>query len=308
MKKIAICLVGQLKAVDTCMSNFYDMMVKPMNADVIVCVNRSTDNDEDLLKKIPGNIVYKEIYEKECLETYFPPIFYEKHVEPARKLIQGYDHPKFGDCKPMGLMCNYVAPLVGGMNHLIKMLNWQRLVKVIQQIDDYDFYVITRSDHFYLFPHVNPMLLQQDTIYHYDAHAFGGMNSDCLIMSKNNAIKWLTDNMKYLIEEKYIDDVTQKMYDMNIWNAEGYTKALTLLENYKTKPYLINSFVTANSITDQTLNSPLKFQSTVIDGVERLYKYGDSQLSPSLTNYGYWKNGGRWTDDGVMLTLYDETI
>lgn len=303
--KIAICLVGQLKALDACMPSLYDKTIKPSNADVIVCVNRATDNDEELLKKIPSNVVYSEIYEKECLETYFPPIFYEKHVEPARKIVQGYDHPRFGDCKPAGAMCNYLAPLVGGMNHLIKLLNWQRLVKVVKSLDDYDFYLVTRSDHFVLFPHpiVKPEILKSDTIYHYDAHHWGGINTDALIMSKSNLINWLTDNMKCLIEEKYIDDVTQKMYDTTGWNCECYSKAVSLLGNYKTKRYLINSFITADSITERPLNSQLKFKKTTIDGVERLYKYGDSQLDPSLTNYGFWKDEGVWVDDGDMLTL-----
>lgn len=301
--KIAICLVGQLKAVDTCMVNFYNMMVKPLNADVIVCVNRASDNDEQLLKKIPGNVVYKEIYEKECLDTYFPPIFYEKHVKPASKIAQGYDHPRFGDCKPMGLMCNYIAPLVGRMNHLIKMLNWQRLVNVVKQLDEYDFYVITRSDHFYLFPHVDPTILQSDTIYHYDAHSFGGMNSDCLIMSKTNLINWLTDNMKSLVDEKYIDMVLDQMYANNSWNAESHTKSVTQIGNYKTKPYLINSFVTADNDTETPPNSHLRFKKTTIDGIERLYKYEESQLQPALTNYNYWKSGGKWRDAGDKLLV-----
>lgn len=303
--KVAICLVGQLKALDACMPNLYDKTIKPSNADVIVCVNRATDDDESLLKKIPGNVVYSEIYEKECLETYFPPIFYEKHVEPARKLVQGYDHPRFGNCKGAGLICNYLAPLVGGMNHLIKLLNWQRLVTAVKSLDEYDFYLVTRSDHFVLFPHpiVNPSILESDTIYHYDAHDFGGMNTDALIMSKSNLISWLTDNMRCLIEEPMIDGVTQKMYDMGGWNCECYSKAVSLLGNYKIKRYLINSFISANSITDRPLNSPLQFKSTTIDGVERLYKYEETQLSPSLTNYGFWKNGGRWINDGNMLTL-----
>ena len=303
--KIAICLVGHLKALDVCMSSFNDMIVKPANADVIVCVNRATDNDEALLKKIPGNVVYSEIYQKECLETYFPPIFYEKHVEPARKISEGYDHPWFGDCKPMGIRCNYVAPLVGEMNHLIKMLNWQRLLNVVKSLDEYDFYMITRSDHFVLFPPpiMNPSILQSDTIYHIDAHSWGGLNTDGLIMSKSNLINWVTDNIRCLIEEKYIDDVTQIMYERNVWNAEGFNTAVTQLGNYKTKRYLINSFITTESITDIPLNSSLRFKKTIIDGVERLYKYEDSQLSPSLANYGFWKDGGRWIDDGDMLTL-----
>ena len=301
--KVAICLVGQLKALDACMSNFYDMMVKPLNADVIVCVNRASDRDEELLTKIPGNVVYKEIYEKECLDTYFPPIFYKKHVEPAKQIVQGYDHPKFGDCKPMGLMCNYLAPLVGCMNHLIKLLNWQRLVTVIKQLDTYDFYVVTRTDHFYLFPHVNPSILKSDVIYHYDAHCFGGINTDCLIMSRNNLINWLTDNMKCLVEEKYIDMVVEQMYTNNLWNCEGYSKAVTQIGKYKTKPYLINSFITSDHIKEVPLNSELTFKKITIDGVERLYKYGDSQLQPSLTNYGYWKSEGKWWDAGDKLLI-----
>lgn len=303
--KIAVCLIGQLKAIDACMSNFYDMVVKPANADVIVCVNRATAQDELLLKKIPGNVIYSEIYEKECLDTYFPPIFYEKHLEPARKIVQGYDHPKFGDCRPMGSMCNYLAPMVGGMNYLIKLLSWQRLVNAVKLLDDYDFYLVTRSDHFYLFPSpiMNPFILESDTIYHYDAHDFGGINGCGLIMSKNNLISFLTSHMRCLIEETLIDDITQKMYDMNCWNCECYTKAVSLLGNYKTKSYLINSFITADSITERSLNSDLQFKSATIDGIERFYKYGPTQLSPSLTNYGFWKDGGRWTDDGTMLTL-----
>lgn len=302
--RIAICLYGTMRAPNTCLPSLYDMILKPWNADVIVCINKWYQHPEksdqervDMLRRIGGNIVEEDIREQPDLHTFFPQSFYDKILSFSVERSRQFSNPHW---------FNFLGPLTGCHGGLHMRLNWYKLALLLENknyVDKYDYFVITRPDHFYMFPMFDRSLLNENEVIYYNEKGFpegplGGINTDFIIVSKKMVLDWLhtLSCVKYFSVERLQDILMEELKNSVPILSEGLSDLLSRLGGFKMKKMSINSFVSCDSDQEHSSFNKIRF-----DG-KYYYKY-EHDHDPCMANYELWNRGARWKDIGDYICL-----
>lgn len=288
--KVALCIYGTLRAPKNCFPTLYENIVKPWDADVIICANKQYQDDEErvnILRSCGAKIVEQNIETQPDLNTWFPKSFYEKLIPLAQNKLKG-NHIN---------NVNYLSPLVGSHSSLHTRVNWYRLSFILQKhIEKHDYFIITRPDHLYLFPLFDKCFLEENKIIHYGEHSWGGINFDFVIIHRNMVMDWLKKSIEYLIEDRLQDVLISELSEMEFWNSERYSLLISNLCGWKTKEMAINSFISADSLDELTSNNKIKY-----DG-KYYFKY-ETSYQPCLKNFELWKNGWKWRNAESKIEL-----
>jgi len=300
--KIALCLTGTLRAPNTCLPTLYEHIIKPWDTDVIVCVNKCYSDDTarvDKLRKLGANIIVEDIREQPNPATAFPESFYNKIITHSKKKIEQ-------DKNIYTASYNYLGPLVGNAANLHIRLNWYKLSNIIEKyITNYDYFIVTRPDHLYLFPIFDKLFLtKKDTVYNYSDHSFsfgthGGVNGDFVIVHNTLILDWLRKSIEYLSNDDLQNDLINELNKSSHWHSEAFTAIIAKLCNWNFNHIDINSFTSADSQDELSSTASIKYDNNT----NYYYKY-DTNYLPAINNLYRWNNGCRWqnTANGILLT------
>lgn len=293
--RVALCLWGTMRAPNNSLPTLYENIIKPWNTDVIVCVNNHYDDDKERvnkLRELGANIIEESISVQEDVPNVVPESIHKKLVPLALERIKHY-----GPCQ-----VNYLAPLAGGSHSsLINRLNWYRLSYLVERhINEYDYFLITRPDHVYLFPMFDKSFLKDDEIINCNEHAHGGMNADFIIVSNKMVLSWLRKHLDYIYDDSLQDIFINELNKSILWNAEYYSLVISKLCEYKIRPVSINGFISADSMNEKT-----SYKGVAYDG-EHYYKYEEQYFS-CRHNFELWKSGYRWKNEVDKIVLAKDT-
>ena len=292
--KIAVCLWGTFRGPKSSLPTLYEHIIKPYNADVFASLNSFYEDDVQrlsILKDCGTNIVSSEILKQEDLTNVFPKSFYEKLIPKAQEFLNRFNQ----------FQINYLGPLVGSHTSLIIRLNWYRLSSLIEKhINNYDYFIITRPDHCYIFPLWDKSLMNNEVIVQYDAHRYGGVNADFVVVPRKFVLDWLRKSIDYLTNDTLQDIVLSEFVDKNIFqNSESYTSFITQQCGWNITTMNINSFISADSYDENTSCIGIKYSGT------HYYKYIE-QYEQCMKNRNLYYSGYKWSidkDRNYVLTL-----
>lgn len=288
--KIAACFYGPVRGVERCYPTFIKNIIEQWDCDLFLCLQNCNQDDFQKIKEIKGNIIESEIYKNENLEICFSDSFYSKLVPYAKTVLQN-------DPSLFPHDVNFLGPVVGSHYPLFARLNWFRMAKILNKyIDKYDYFLITRLDHFYLFPIFDKSFLNSDCIFKYDGHDFEGVGCDFLIVPSNIILDWLNFNKSFINDAEYVDFIISGLEKRRLKNSEYLTELMFDYKKWNIKTLSMNSFISADSIADKSSYQYFKHSE------DHIWKY-DCQFSKCLENYNLWQTGHRWANNFNKICL-----
>lgn len=267
MNKICVCIEGQLRGSKTCGPTIKKHLIEPLNADLYFFIQNYEYHDSNNLKYYGE---YKDLYIYKNPDT-FEDIFnnlcdyygYEKNIwKETFRIIKnenytdGYDKP--GVC-------------------MRRMYN-RYLIYENMKLKNYEWFIISRSDLYFVQDIQDITKLDKNTIYATDIAYFNGINNNMMIFHKNMFEKTLTyiklflnnSFSNYFINNNLKDSLNEELffsYCIDIYDIPfGYIKNIT----YKS----------ADDIDDYTTCGKICKSNT-----GDLYKYEDEYEQIKLDKY-----------------------
>jgi len=192
--KAVVCIIGTLRALGITYRNIINNVIRPLDADLIICVSRISENDEALLKyfrkiKIIDMYIYEDGVKYEDLCRKFGKSFdrdrWLKYAEIRGNWLGGLD-----DRKGSGLYLTY---------------NYSKLIERLRGLraegSSYDRYIITRSDFLWTSEHPPLKFLDADLVWIPEGQDWWGYNDRHAICSKNNITQYLS-MFEYMMDSR----------------------------------------------------------------------------------------------------------
>ncbi len=291
MSRTAVCLYGELRGIKSCIPSLYENIIDLWDSDVFLCFNLYKKSEYDEINQIYKKVIISNIYEKEDVYTRFPKTFYEKYVPYMQQVLKQSN--KWG--------CNIIGPILGSHANLLIRLNLYNLSKIlINYVDKYDYFIITRPDHLYKFPIFDKSFLNKDFIIKYNVHNFGGFNADFLIIPNHQVIDWLTSGYDFFTNDDLQDYMIEELKKLSpyLHISECFTNIIVKYKKYKIKEMSINSFISSDDINSSRSDIPFKW----CDKRNVMWKH-EEQFNETYKNFELWTKGHIWkyNDKNIYL-------
>ena len=278
--KFAFLVMYELRALDKTIDSLYKNIIDYYNADIFILAQNKDESDIEKINLFNRNVVHKELYEKIDPREYFntPFISYDKNE-----------------------IVDIGAENWNKYNSIQVYINLYKMAKVIEsRVDNYDYFIILRSDIEILFPFPNKELFENipDEIYTFDpdyCRYWGGWSTGVFI-HKKYILNYL--NCFYNLLN---DDLIKEFYNFgyNFINQENFMNFALLKSNLKFN-YIknLNIFFTAESLNSRSTWGNINIHPTY----NVIYKYLD-QCEEAYNNLDLWKNNGRWVYENSTIFL-----
>ncbi|CAK9101619.1 Uncharacterized protein SCF082_LOCUS47511, partial [Durusdinium trenchii] len=172
--RVLCCIWGELRAVLATAGPLREMVLDPLNADLLILAQHHFADDEHRLAVLSatGRVVYAEVYEKPEPGSFF-----------------GEDHYEL----MMRVKGNWLNP--GNSQVLINHKLLSECIKSRSLYEKYDLFVFSRSDMLHLLPFPTASSLLQcvgrGDVLTQAGHEFGGVNYNFAIMRREEAERYL---------------------------------------------------------------------------------------------------------------------
>lgn len=281
-KRYAICIWGELRAIQTCIESFYAHAVHPLDADIFIMCQSTYKHDSELVTKFHSNVKRAEFYTRENPIDVFKP-----HM---RVNILDYKGWRFNWC---------------ANSNMQQYLNFKRIAEHYgTELESYEYVIMTRSDFKYVFdlPNVSA-LTPQKTFWCYAGHTYGGINYTLIYVPGALIKQYLVGTYEFIsnpIGQIYI----KKMCECTdiTYNAERLMFDVFKLHKWTYSTFSMNAYLTADSLDSRTTWGSIKYSKKH----KTLYKY-DEQLDETYAQLEHWNAGKRWgtitRDDKVFIEL-----
>ena len=268
MKKYAVCMWGQLRAVNEIIENLYKNLLEPLEADFFVMVQKTgTDIDKNMdLLKTENKIMYES-------------------PDVTKIFINYNDFKKNNPKKPNN---NYTN--IAYFNYYY---NLYEIGKTFGDIfeKNYEYIIITRSDflHLFPFPDISSLYDKEDLRYWcYDGHEWGGINCTLICVPSKYIKSYLFSCYNYLQDSNNIKRFNS-ITDTCKLNTEFFAKIIFDDNNWKIGKIEPNAFITASNMNEITTWAKIKYSNVY----NVFYKYED-QLNRAFASLTKYKNNKRW--------------
>ncbi|RCJ23959.1 hypothetical protein A6S26_20430 [Nostoc sp. ATCC 43529] len=297
-QRAVICIVGTLRALDITYKNLIEKVIKPLNADLIVCVTKLKSEDEKYLKYLEKlNIIDVTFYEnpKYGYENLFEEFYtkYNLKEEWYKYLnIEGNWLGGMKGRKGSGMHLNY------NFWNLLKRIEYLRSKNL-----SYHRYVITRTDFLWLLEHPPLKLLNPNLIWIPTKENYGGYNDRHAVCSETNIDHYLS-LFEYMLDLRAMNYLKLKKYcffGKNELNHESHLKSHIDYCGVKVGRFKSVSYLTGDKDTPTNWSY---VKSILIRGKEYNYKYR-SELLEALKNA---KNFEIHQDWNKMIMPFDSNI
>lgn len=260
----AICVWGELRGVKSTINSFYKFMVEPLNADVFLLCQRALPDDDERFALFDRNIVFKHLYNKPELSTYFG----EQSYQDAIRRIQ-YNWIKDSNAQQYVNFHKYAQVL---MDHPVK----------------YKKYIFVRSDFLYLvpFPDVHNLLEKDDLFFCFNGHQWNGINYTLMSVPNVHVNSYLISPYEFIADNQKRNEMANKHTAMNceqfmkhIFDKHGWT--LAFIKH--------NGFISAETSQDRTTWMDIKYD----ENHKVLFKYKD-QMDEAYNTLECWNAKKKW--------------
>ena len=245
--KTLVCILGQTRAQDMTWSNFNNYLLKSLNADLALCVAEKETKNNQMYKNAKYIWKYKDLKD------------FSKHFDDAQKTLLKFKrsdnspnwkklikikHFWLARIKGTSKIKNNKGIYSSGTGALLIYNRWFLLQKILKEklIDNYDRFIITRSDFIWNVHHPRMENLNPNYIWIPNGEKYGGYTDRHAVLSKNNLCDYLNLLEPILLKPKKLYNV---MKSKNNWNLERYIKLYLDQKGYSKKvkffPYLMFS-------------------------------------------------------------------
>jgi hypothetical protein len=280
-----VCIIGTLRAVDLTYQNLIEKVIQPLNADLMFCVSRMTSEDETTLNKFRScNIVDICIYEEakdnyeDFLQGFFSRLTPEKQSEWHKYFdIEGNWLGGIKGRRGSGFHLNF---------NYLKLLDRLQHFKEIGS--EYQRFVITRTDLFWMVEHPPLNLLDSKFIWIPTGENYNGYNDRHAVCSNQNVSDYLS-LLEFMLNLKALEYIYNNLDENNL-NHERHLKSHLDYCGVKVANFKNVAYLTGDQ-QDLTNWAPVKTKS--VDGVEYAYKY-EKELLSSLENMKQFAIDKNW--------------
>jgi hypothetical protein len=270
-KKYAICLWGELRGVESTHASFNEFLVKPLDADVYVLVQRTSEESDKILDMFDEpHVKYKRLYDKPTVEEYFSSKFSDyKHIDGNWK----WD------------------------SNIQQYINFNEMAKTFgDKLQEYDYIIMIRSDFLFLFDFPDILSLTNETsdkFWCYDGHSYSGINYTMMTVPSTVIMKYLTSPYNYIMNGN--------VHEMSTYgdpNCERFLGFIFKKENWNLGYIENNAFLSANSTNERTNTASIKYD----EKRNVHYKYSE-QLENSYNAMESWKINRTWVLNGNKIEV-----
>ena len=227
--KTLVIILGQTRAHELTYQNIKENLIDTLGADLAVCIGAPENYPYD--NPFYQNAKYKFLYDEpsdfgSAFDYAYENILRETFPIPSTWL-HWREFLKIRDQFLGGILDRrYQHP---GSAGILIFFRWFLLKNLLENnlLDEYDFFVITRSDYIYRLPHPRVELLSKDRIYIPDAEHCGGVTDRHVILPKKFVVTYL--NMLNTMVSKGTE-YYEKMKSWQPMNLEKFIK-FHLMEN-----------------------------------------------------------------------------
>jgi hypothetical protein len=278
-KRYAICIWGELRAIQSCIESFYKHAVNPLDADIFILCQSTFKGDSELIAKFHSHVKHAECYTRDNPVEVFKP-----HM---RVNILDYTGWRFNWC---------------ANSNMQQYLNFKRISELYgTALSSYEYVIMTRSDFKYVFdlPDISS-LTPQKTFWCYAGHAYGGINYTLIYVPGTLIQQYLVGVYDFICHPNgqiYIKTLCDKT-DIT-YNAERLMFDVFRLHKWTHSTFSMNAYLTADTLGDRTTWGAIKYS----EKYKTLYKY-DEQLDETYAQLEHWNAGKRWgtiTRDGKVF-------
>jgi hypothetical protein len=252
MQKTLVIVLAEIRADKLTFNNFKKNVIDTLNADLCICIGKTPgktpDEDNGFYKLAKYKFMYDEpsdysdafdyAYEKIIKQGNIedPPIQWRKFLTIKKQFMGGIKHPYNEHPGSAGILIFF---------------RWFLLKNLIENklIEQYDRFVVTRSDYIYTLPHPKMELLDTVFIWIPNAEDYGGYTDRHVILSKSNIVQYLNILNNMITSNSYFD----KMKSYMDWNLEKLIKFHLVQNNVnhlvKRTPYIMYTVREPNGTT-----------------------------------------------------------
>ena len=313
MSKTLVIILAETRAHELTFDSFKKNVYDELNADLCVCIGVKSDYDyENPFYKLAK---YKFLYEEqhdfgeafdraydeisktrsECEKIdYSHSIFdinnneiYEPDVTIYKKPLHWREFLKIKDQFMGGIKDNYHEHQ--GSASILIFFRWFLLKNLIESdvINQYDRFVITRSDYLYKLPHPSLSLMDKNNIWIPNNEYYGGITDRHVILSKSNIENYLNIlNNMVLKSNQYF--MNMNICNRNDWNLERliafHLNQNNVLHSVREFPFIMYSVRNINGTTRWT-------EGNFSEELGYFIKYGNEYNSANLYKNDFEKSG-----------------
>lgn len=255
--KYAVCIYGQLRAVETVIGKLHENLLEPLKADLFLVVQTTgtqVDNHINLFQT-----ANKFMYES----------------PDCSQIFVNYDYLYKND--------NYIY-----IPALKVYYNCYKIAEIFGDIfeKNYDYIILTRSDYLHLFPFpdIDRLYGKNDFFWCYDGHEWGGINGSFMYIPSQFIIKYLCAPWNCLQDSNNIE----RLNSLSL-NCERFLLLLFQDNNWKLGKIQPNAFLTASSYNEITTWSGIQYSHTY----NVFYKY-DDQMNRAFHSLSQYNNNEKW--------------
>lgn len=219
-RKTLVAFLAEARAAELTYENIKTNLLDVLDADLAVCIGITDDYQysNPFYQKAKYKFVYKE------------PSDYGEAFDYAYETISN-DNPAADNLFPWRNFLKIKDHLLGGVKDhhdqhpgsagILIFYRWLLLKNIVDNnlLDEYDFFVITRSDYIYKLPHPEIDLFSNHLIYIPDGEAYGGVTDRHVVLPKKFVIPYLNMLNKMILNG---EDYYKKMEPSTDWNLERF--------------------------------------------------------------------------------------
>jgi hypothetical protein len=244
--KTLVIILSETRAYNLTFENFKKNVIDELHADLCLCIGVKTDYDYNnpFYNLSKYNFLYNEPTDYgDAMESAYKILSENKTID-----IHWREFLKIKDQFMGGIKdANNQHP---GSAGILIFFRWFLLQNLIENnlINEYDRFIITRSDFIYQLPHPKIELLDEKYIWIPDSESYGGYTDRHAILSKQNIQQYLNIFNQFVLQSK---EYFMKMQNYNQWNLEKLIKFHLQQSNIIVKhiPYIMYSIREINGTT-----------------------------------------------------------
>ena len=203
--KTLICIFGQTRAWELTYQKQLEHLIKPNNADLLLAIGceNSYDKNNPFYQNAkykfiyPEPINYETAYDDVCKKTFKKNPTWRKLLDFPENWLSGLNNTN-GSCS---------------LHYFYKWWIWHNIQDKI--IHEYDWFVISRSDQYYMYDHLITKNLDPNKIYIPVGDDWGGLHDRHMIVHKNHIEKVTRFPLEDILKN------TEELYQYITHNVKG---------------------------------------------------------------------------------------
>jgi len=242
--KVAICLVGEPRGIRSCIDSFYKFVADPLDATIFYSFNRATPEDEEKIALINKRVAFGELKEKPDLRKALVP-------------DSLYNKLQIEDFHCQSNWVGTVNGQTGGVCY--RHVDFKRMAEIVSdKVQDFDYFIITRTDFRYLFPIFDFSILRcHDVIKHkgfnngFQNDTRTSMNWEFIICKAEIVLQYLNSPFLFMNDE-VLQNLLIGELNGRPRNNESMQKVIAEFYEWHTAEMEINGFISADSFEERT--------------------------------------------------------